>query len=326
MVAELELTETEAVPEDNSPGASDAVSNEIARMLERIAPSVVEVRREGRGGGAGFVWRADGAVLTNYHVVAGRGGEISVHLPDGRNFPAYVTSENPALDLALLKVDATDLPAVLVDDSSKLRVGELVFAVGHPWGHRNVVTAGIVSGLGEVGMPGSEHKAQFVRSDVRVAPGNSGGPLLNAQGAVVGITAMIFGGDMTVAIPSKVAIDWVAGLPSRRVYLGVGIRPVELPLSTPQKGRQARAAGLLVVGLDNNGPAQRAGVLVGDVMLAAGGKPVVDGDTLLDVLAQVANNGDSNDLELHIMRGGSIRTLQVSLNSESDEGSGERAA
>ena len=318
MVAELERESVEAEQPVQGFGPFDALSSDISAMLERVGLSVVQVIREGRGGGAGFIWRADGAILTNYHVVGGRGGGIQVKLRDGRSFDAYVTNENPALDLALLKVDGTDLPAALVDNSSKLRVGELVFAVGHPWGQLNVATAGIVSGLGEVPMPGSGRTAQFIRSDVHVAPGNSGGPMLNAQGAVVGITAMIFGGDMAVGIPSQVAIDWVAGLPSRRVYLGVGIQPVELPIQLPQSGRAARAAGLLVVGVDNDGPARKAGVLVGDVLLAAGGKPVVDGETLLDVLAQTAGREDEKNIELHLLRGGAIQKLSVELDGEQE--------
>jgi serine protease Do len=295
-------------------GLSEAVSSEIAKMIERVGPSVVQVVREGRGGGAGVIWRSNGGVITNYHVIAATGGDVQVLLPDGRKFDARVTNQNPALDLAVLEVDAEDLPAALVDDSSKLRVGELVFAMGHPWGHRNVVTAGIVSGLGEVPVPHTGRNAQYIRSDVHVAPGNSGGPMLNAQGAVVGITAMIFGGDMAVAIPSRVASDWVAGLPSRRVYLGVGVRPVELPIEIRGRDRAAVAAGLLVTGIESDGPAARAGLLVGDVLLAAAGKPVVDGEALLDVLAQSATE---RNVQLHVMRRGAVQTVDVDLGEDS---------
>ena len=140
--------------------------------------------------------------------------------------------------------------------------------------------------------------------------------MVNAQGAVVGITAMIFGGDMAVAIPSHVASEWVAGLPSRRVRLGVGIRPVELPIEIPNRGRAARAAGLLITGVERNGPAHRAGLLVGDVLLAAAGRPVVDGEALLDVLAQSA---DEDNVQLHVMRGGAIQTVDVVLDTSGEE-------
>lgn len=295
---------------------SDEVSQEIVQMLERVGPSVVEVKREGRCGGAGFIWRSDGAIVTNYHVIADS-NSVSVKLRDGRTLSARVLNQNPALDLALLKVEADDLPAALVDDSTKLRIGELVFAVGHPWGQKNVVTVGIVSGLGEVPMPGSGRSAQYLRSDVRVAPGNSGGPMLNAGGAVVGITAMIFGGDMAVAIPSHVAAEWVAGLPSRRVMLGVAVQPVEFELLLPVSRRERRTAGLLLVGVDDDTPASRAGLKVGDVILAAAGRPVVDGETLHDVLS---DNSLNRNLQLHIFRkGGSIEEVEVDISGPASE-------
>jgi serine protease Do len=286
-----------------------AASDAIAEMVERVKPSVVQVMNGRRGAGAGVIWRSNGGIVTNYHVIAGGGPTARVLLTDGRELEARVVNSNPALDLALLQADAEDLPAAPVADSSQLRVGELVFAVGHPWGQPHVVTMGIVSAHGEVPMPRSERKAQYVRSDVNVAPGNSGGPMLNAQGAVVGITAMIFGGDMAVAIPSHVATEWVAGLPSRRVYLGVGVQPVELPPSLFEK-EHAEAEGLMVVAVDRDGPAHRAGLLVGDVLLSMQGKPVIDGDSLLGALAKGA---EGEPLRLKFWRGGAVRELDLDL-------------
>ena len=306
------MLSTLTVDTDQAAALSDEISAEIVRLVDRVKPSVVQVVGAGRGGGAGVIWRTDGAVLTNYHVVAGVPGAIQVLFPDGRKLDAKLVNFNSTLDLALLEVAADNLSAALVDDSSALRIGELVLAVGHPWGQRNVVTAGIVSGLGEVPIPGGDRTAQYIRSDVRVAPGNSGGPLLNARGAVIGITAMIFGGDLTVAIPSQVASAWVAGLPTRRVYLGVGVRPVELPVRLPRRG-WARAAGLLVVNLDPGGPANRAGLREGDVLVSAAGRPVVDGDDLLDVLAARA---DGERLELHVVRDGTVREIAVALETQ----------
>jgi serine protease Do len=306
------MLSTLTVDTDRAAALSDEISAEIVRLVDRVKPSIVQVVGAGRGGGAGVIWRTDGAVLTNYHVVAGVPGAIQVHFPDGRKRDARLVNVNSTLDLALLDVAAAELPAALVDDSSALRIGELVLAVGHPWGQRNVVTMGIVSGLGEVPIPGGDRTARYIRSDVRVAPGNSGGPLLNARGAVVGITAMIFGGDLTVAIPSQVASAWVAGLPTRRVYLGVGVRPVELPVRLPRRG-WARAAGLLVVNLDPGGPATRAGLREGDVLVSAAGRPMVDGDDLLDVLAARA---DGERLELHVVRDGTVREIAVALETQ----------
>src|SRR4051794_8299214 len=167
-----------------------AASEAIVAMVERVLPSVVQVGGRGRGVGAGIIWRSNGAILTNFHVVAGN-REPVVFLNDGRKLPAKVVNYNETLDLALLQVEAEDLPAAPVGDSSKLRVGELLFAVGHPWGQPGVVTMGIVSAVGAVPVPHTGREAQFIRSDVPLAPGNSGGPMLDANGAVIGISAMI---------------------------------------------------------------------------------------------------------------------------------------
>ncbi|MCU0493603.1 MAG: S1C family serine protease [Chloroflexaceae bacterium] len=192
-----------------APAEAEGVSLAAAELVERVRPAVVQIFSQGRGHGAGFVWRADGQIMTNHHVVAHSGPGLKVVLPDGRSFDARVIASNQTLDLALLQVEARDLPTVPVGDSARLRVGELVFAVGHPWGQRSVVTAGIVSGMGTVSSPRNDWQASYIRSDVRLAPGNSGGPLLNARGEVIGVNAMIFGGDLAVAIPSHVAQEWL---------------------------------------------------------------------------------------------------------------------
>ena len=286
----------------------DAASAAIAEMVERLQPSVVQVQSGGRGGGTGVIWRANGSIITNYHVV-GNATAIKVALFDGQTFDATVSARNPTLDLAVLDIAATNLPAAPVDDSARLRVGELVFAIGHPWGQRWVVTAGIVSGLGSVSVAGSDRKAQYVRSDVGLAPGNSGGPLLNARGAVVGINAMIFGGDLAVSIPSHVARTWVAGLPSRRVVLGLQIQAVELPSAFRQE-TTGRVRGLMVVGVNPNGPADRAAVLVGDVLLDVGDTPVSDTGTLLEALTR---HDATDTVQLNILRGGVLKHVHVDV-------------
>ena len=179
-----------------------------AALIARVRPSIVRVHGRGPAGASGVIWRP-GAVLTNHHVVAGTGGAVRVALADGRACAARIVRANPRLDLALIEVEADGLRPAPIGDASRLRLGELVFAVGHPWGQPWVVTTGIVSGLGPVRLPGREAAAGLIRSDVRLAPGNSGGPLLDARGEVVGLNAMILGGDLAVAIPSDVARRWV---------------------------------------------------------------------------------------------------------------------
>jgi serine protease Do len=179
-----------------------------AALIERVRPSIVRVGGRGRSGASGVVW-PPGVVLTNHHVVADAAAEVRVTLADGRVSAARVIRASRKLDLALLALDVDGLAPAPIGDSTRLRVGELLFAVGHPWGQPWVVTAGIVSGLGPVRLPGRRGEARLIRSDVRLAPGNSGGPLLDARGWVVGLNTMILGGDLSVAIPSAVAQSWL---------------------------------------------------------------------------------------------------------------------
>jgi serine protease Do len=149
-------------------------------------------------------------VVTNNHVISGR--QARVGLPDGREFPARVIAQDAEVDLALLQIEMKDVPPALVADSHGLRVGQWVMALGHPWGQRNWVTAGLVSGLGSVQTRDRQRQVDIIRTDVRLAPGNSGGPLINASGGVVGINTMIVGGDLGVAVPSHVVNAFVQGI------------------------------------------------------------------------------------------------------------------
>lgn len=190
-----------------------------AEMIAAAKASVVQVHVGGRGVGTGVIWNSDpvrSAIVTNAHVVAGAGrwplGGLRVITADERSLAARVLAANPRLDLALLEVNVGGLPAARVGDSTQLRVGELVFAIGNPWGQPGVVTSGIISGLGSLTGPGAGRMTPYIRSDVQLAPGNSGGPLLDASGEVIGINAMIFGGDLAVAIPSHVVAEWMADM------------------------------------------------------------------------------------------------------------------
>jgi serine protease Do len=275
-------------------------------MIEDVQRSVVQVRSSGLGIGAGVIWPGDGLVLTNHHVISGRRrrGNLRVAFHDGRTLDADVVKSGRNLDLALLRLegDYGDLPAARVGDSEALRVGELVYAIGHPWGSVGAVSAGIVGGVGELRGPGRNSSARYVRSDVALAPGNSGGPLLNARGEVVAINAMIFG-LMALSIPSNAAKAWVTG--ERRPRLGIGVLPVELPASLR---REAGTAGIVVAGVETGGAADRAGLLVGDVLLAIAGKPLGEAETLLEA---VAHAGDV--VSLQVMRGGKIMVMEVRL-------------
>jgi serine protease Do len=284
--------------------SSERASAASAEIVGRAHESVVQVRARGRGAGAGVIWDQKGLVLTNQHVLAGRrsASKTSVVLLDGREFDAEVVKRGRDLDLALLRVETgSALPAAPVGDSDALRVGQLVYAIGHPWGRLGAVTAGVVCGLGVVGEP--RERARYVQSDVSLAPGNSGGPLLNARGEVVGINSMIFG-RLALSIPSNAASAWFAN--GQRPRLGVGILLVELPISLRGADATMPETGLMIAALQAGGPAERAGLLVGDVLLGAGDETPTDPQSLLDAIA-----GDS--VRLRVMRGGKIYFVDVDL-------------
>lgn len=289
---------------DKEPSA-EILSSASARMVERAQESVVQVRSRGRGAGAGVIWDESDLVLTNHHVLAGRrrGGRVQVIPHDGQTFDAEVVRRDRSLDLALLRVSdgPGDLPVAPVGDSDALRVGELVFAVGHPWGRLGVVTAGIVSGLDAARGPG---RTRYIQSDVSLAPGNSGGPLLNARGRVVGINAIISGG-MAFAIPSNVASAWSAG--ARKPRLGIEILPVELPDFLRREDRTGEM-GLVIAAVEKGGPADRAGLLVGDVLLGIAGEPVDNAGSLLTALSRAGNT-----VRLRLARGGVGLDIDVGL-------------
>ena len=177
----------------------------IDDLVQQVMPSLVIVRGHRHGAGAGIVWDANGLILTNNHVV-GRRTPVVILQNDGE-YESKLLARDADVDLALLSIDASDL-IPLGPASGSPRVGEMVFAFGHPWGQRNTVTRGIVSALTFAQNRRSD-KLPIIRSDVPLAPGNSGGPLVNASGEVIGINAMIVGGDQSVSIVASVATDFV---------------------------------------------------------------------------------------------------------------------
>lgn len=188
-------------------GVSEAVDTALAEVIERVQRSLVVVHNGRFGAGAGVIWRSGGIILTNYHVA--KQGKLSITLADGRDCPAQLLAKEPEIDLAILQAEVSG-PAALIADSRCLHVGQIVLAAGHPWGQRGAITAGVVSSLGTVATSGRRGAIPIIHTDVRLAPGNSGGPLVNLAGGVVGINTMILGGDQGLAIPSQVANAFIA--------------------------------------------------------------------------------------------------------------------
>ncbi|MBM3347083.1 MAG: Do family serine endopeptidase, partial [Betaproteobacteria bacterium] len=247
--------------------------------------------RRSSGIGSGFVVSADGYILTNAHVVA-EATEVTVKLTDKREFKARVVGLDKRTDVALLKVDASGLPAVRIGDPSQLRAGEWVAAIGSPFGLENTVTAGIVSAKAR-SLP-SENYVPFIQTDVAINPGNSGGPLFNLNGEVVGINSQIYsqsGGYMglSFSIPIDVAMKIKDQLQkfgkASHGRIGVVIQPVSRDLA--ESFGLAKPQGALVANVEPGGPADKAGIKPGDVLLAVNGKDVEQSNELPRIVSEM---------------------------------------
>lgn len=278
-----------------------SLSDAGAGIAGRVIPGVVRVQNGRYGTGAGTIWAPDGAILTNHHVVSAPEVEVSLH--DDRTFRAEVVARSRRLDLALLRLREApeDLTPTPVGNPRTLRVGELVFAVGNPWGLRGTLTAGIVSVTASASGRG---RNGYIQSDVALAPGNSGGPLVNVRGEVVGINAMISGG-LALSIPADVADEWARDSRFPQPRLGISVRPVG-PFRRSWR-RYRRGSGLLVVAVEDGSPASRAGILVGDVLVEINGEPVADD------LPEVVARSVGEMLRLRISRGGEMLALDVAV-------------
>ncbi len=273
-----------------------------------------------QGAGSGVIVSPDGYVLTNNHVVEGA-KEITVTLPDKREFSGTVVGLDPQTDLAVIKVEATDLPFVQWGDSSRLEVGEYVLAVGNPFGLNSTVTLGIVSALGRGGMGITQYE-DFIQTDAAINPGNSGGALVNTRGELVGINTAIFsrtGGYQGVgfAVPTKLAKPIYASLVKTgsvvRGFLGVGIQAVTPDLAA--SFHLDKAQGALVTNVMPGSPADQAGIQRGDVIVEYEGQAVVDPRTLQ---GQVVATVVGNQISLVVMREGQKVTLRPVIREQSE--------
>ena len=269
--------------------------------------------------GSGFIISADGYILTNAHVVE-EAEEILVRLADKREYPAQVIGADVRSDVALIKIEASGLPAVTLGDPDKLKVGEWVLAIGSPFGFEQSVTVGIVSAKGRA-LP-DESFVSFIQTDVAINPGNSGGPLFNLKGEVVGVNSQIYsrtGGYMGVsfAIPIDLAMGVQEQLRSKgRVQRGrIGVAIQEVTRQLADSFGLPRAAGAIVSSVELDGPAARAGVLQGDVILRFGGREV---DASSDLPRIVAAVEPGSLVAVDVFRGGAPMSVQVTVGEWQD--------
>lgn len=287
------------------------ITDELATVAENLRKVTVQVRSSSYGGGSGVIWQSSlhplqlprqqgrdkdklllpgteggSLIITNAHVATNN--RATVELWDGRVFEAVRTNIDPTKDLAALKIDATDLPTATIGNSDALRVGEFVLAVGNPFGDSGAVTSGIIH---------ASHQ-RMVMADIRLFPGNSGGPLADCLGRVIGINTMIVNG-LGVAIPSLAVEGFLRG---NRQKLGVTVQPVVVDATNK------RTLGLLVLSVNSGSAAEAAGVLVGDVLMGVSGQHF----TRLDDLSKYLERTDSTKpLPLQILRGGQQLVCQV---------------
>jgi len=264
--------------------------------------------------GSGFIISSDGYLITNAHVVDGA-DEVNVKLTDKREFKAKVIGADKRTDVALLKIEAKDLPKVTIGDPDKLRVGEWVVAIGKPFGLENTITAGIVSAKGR-DLP-QENLVPFIQTDAAVNPGNSGGPLLNLRGEVVGINSLIFsrtGGYMGIsfAIPIDIAMNTVAQLKDKgRVTRGrIGVQITEVSKETAESFGLPKATGALVNSVEKGGPAEKAGVESGDIIVKVDGREVRTSAELPRIITAVK---PGTKVTLTIWRKGAQRDIAVTV-------------
>ena len=267
-----------------------------------------------RGAGSGFIVSADGYILTNTHVV-GNADEVTVRLTDRREFPAKVIGADERTDVAVIKINAANLPTVKLGDPAKVKPGQWVLAIGSPFGFDNSATAGIVSATAR-SLP-SDNYVPFIQTDVAVNPGNSGGPLFNLAGEVIGINSQIFsrtGGYMGVsfAIPIDVARNVEDQLVKSgkvvRGRIGVTIQDVNAQLA--ESFGLDRPRGALVSSVEKDGPAAKAGLQPGDVILAVNSKPI---ERFGELSGQIAAMKPGADAALDVWRGGKKQTVSVKV-------------
>jgi len=269
---------------------------------------------EAQSAGSGFIVSADGYIVTNAHVVDSA-DEVRIRLTDRREFIAKVVGSDKRTDIAVVKIEATNLPRVVIGDPEKLKVGEWVVAIGKPFGLENTMTAGIVSAKGR-DLP-QENLVPFIQTDVAINPGNSGGPLFNLRGEVVGINSLIYsrsGGYMGLAfaIPIDVAMNTVGQIRDKgRVTRGrIGVQIQEVTKEAADSFGLKTAMGALVNSVEKGGPAEKAGVEPGDIIVKVDGRDVVSSNVLPRIVTQVQ---PGKKVVLTVWRGGQAREIAVTV-------------
>ncbi len=320
-VVNISTTQTVRSPMGGTPQIPQLQEDDpFYEFFRRFVPNPGPREFQNNSLGSGFIISTDGYILTNAHVVEAA-DEINVKLNDKREFKAKVIGADKRTDIALIKIDATNLPAVKMGDPNRLKVGEWVIAIGSPFGFENSVTAGIVSAKGR-SLP-QENFVPFIQTDAAVNPGNSGGPLFNMRGEVVGVNSQIYsrtGGFMglSFSIPIDVANDIATQLKTggkvTRGRIGVVIQPITRELA--ESFGLPKPAGALVSSVEKGSPAEKAGVEAGDVIVKFGGREVVSSE---DLPRLVGGSKPGTKAVVQLMRNKAAREVTVVVGEMPDE-------
>ncbi|QET05696.1 MULTISPECIES: DegQ family serine endoprotease [Cupriavidus] len=321
--AVVNISVTARAQRTSAQGANIDPDDPLAQFFKRFGPQFQAPQQQQpqlvRGLGSGFIVSPDGLILTNAHVVD-NATEVTVKLTDRREFKAKVLGSDPQTDIAVIRIDAKDLPTVRLGDPSKVRVGEPVVAIGSPYGFENTVTAGIVSAKSR-SLPDDTY-VPFIQTDVAVNPGNSGGPLFNQRGEVIGINSQIYsqtGGyqGLSFAIPinvaTKVEEQLVAHGKVTRGRLGISVQEVNQALA--QSFNLPKPAGALVNSVEPDSPAAKAGLKPGDVIVQLGNDVI---DHSGDLPEHVADIKPGTETQLKVIRKGEPMTLSVKVGTAKD--------
>lgn len=289
-----------------------ALSNDLASAVERAGRAVVAVNARRRIPSSGVHWRS-GVIVTADQTVK-RDEEITVTLPDNRTVPATLAGRDSSTDLAVLKLQGVELPTAEIGDTSLLKVGHMVLAVARPGESGLSASMGVVSALSGAWRTWSGGQVdQFVRLDLTLYPGFSGGPLVDASGCVVGINTS-GPRSLVLTIPASTVNRVVDGLLEKghiaRGYLGLGMQPVHLPDTLKSTLNLPSNSGVIVVNVEPNGPADQAGVLIGDVLLSLDGTPVSDTG---DVHKMLGPESVGKTLSVQVIRGGALAEVAIAL-------------
>ena len=291
------------------------LSDDLAAAVEKASPGIVRVEGRRRGAASGVVWSPEGIVVTSHHVLE-QDEQIGVGLPDGRTVPAALVGRDPTTDLAVLRAETSGLEASHWADSATLKVGHLVLALGRP-GRSVRATIGIVSAHGGTWhTPAGGEVDRYLQTDVVMYPGFSGGPLVDTEGQVLGINSSAILRGMSVTVPDvtvrRVVETLLAHGRMRRGYMGVGSQPVRLPEKLALETQQD--TGLLLVSVEPDGPAQKHGLLLGDLLIAIDGHPVRYVD---DLLALLGSERIGKSAKVSLVRGGKTQEILVVIGERS---------